>query len=101
MASSSSVVSLINANQLDRPVYNIMAVQNRDNDMAGALSSVPADVLLTEDVTAFIHSKQEELGETFIESEYLSLWEDRKLQSKYAKLESSRLINGVKYPTVF
>lgn len=38
---------------------------------------------------------------TFIQSEYLSLCEDEKLQSKYAKLESLGLINGVEYPIVF
>lgn len=73
MASSSSVVNLIGANQLDTLVYDIMTVQNQENDMVGSLSLVPEGVLMTEDITAFIHSKQEELCETFIQSEYLSL----------------------------
>lgn len=99
MVSSSSVDKLIQGNQFDRPIY--MAIQNRENDKSGALSSVPDGVLMTEDVTTFLNAKQEELGETFIQSKYLSLCTKGKLQDKYAKLVSSGLINGVCYPAVF
>lgn len=85
---------------MDRPAYNILPVQNREN-MAGALSFVPKGVLLTEDVTAFIHAKQEELGETYIQGEYMSLCEEGKLPGKYANLVSSGLINGVCYLAIF
>lgn len=70
-------------------------------DMTGALSSVPSNVLLIEDICSFIHCNLEELGVKFIQDEFKRLCNNGLLKSEHMHLKTNGLLYVVDIPNQF
>lgn len=81
-----------------QPEFKMHPMNAREIDMTGALSSMPSDVLLVEDIPYFIHRKLEELGVKFIKDEFKRFCDNDLLKEEHIHLKTKGLSYFVDIP---
>lgn len=101
MAALILTLVLVEAIKEPQPEFKLPTMKSGEINMTDALSSVPSDVLLVEDIHSYIHCKLKELGDKFIQNEFKGFCVNDQLKAKYLPLKTKGLSNVVDFPDQF